>query len=379
MKILIPVLEDKLKPIGGPYGYLYNLKTGLEQIGNKSVVFFPTQYGRKEKKHGKLGLLMWKYFKLVQIIVPLSQYNTPLNFADYNILHFHSSLDLYMYRKNLKKYQGLVLLTSHSPKIWHKEFSEQFKIIGCLVEKIVERVDIYAFERCDYLVFPCPEAEEPYFHTWNKYEMYSKSKKYKYLLTGIARCERKYSKQYIREKYNIPQTAKVVCYVGRHNLVKGYDLIKKAFSYGLKEDGVYVLIAGKEEPIKGIENDSQWIECGWTKDPYSIICASDLFILPNRETYFDLVALEVLSLGKRIIMSNTGGNRFFEKYQNSGIVFFESENYIDLYKKIDYTLNENDENDNYELYKSYFTLNVFANNYVKLIQEILEQQCKEDI
>ena len=41
MKILIYMPEDNLKPIGGPSGYLHNLYTGLNEIGDDSVDFLP--------------------------------------------------------------------------------------------------------------------------------------------------------------------------------------------------------------------------------------------------------------------------------------------------------------------------------------------------
>ena len=43
----------------------------------------------------------------------------------------------------------------------------------------------------------------------------------------------------------------------------------------------------------------------WTNDPHSLINASDMFILPNKETYFDLIMLEVLSMGKIVLATNT--------------------------------------------------------------------------
>lgn len=51
-----------------------------------------------------------------------------------------------------------------------------------------------------------------------------------------------------------------------------------------------------------------------------------MFILPNRETYFDLVLLEVMSLGIPVLASYTGGNKYFEKINDSGIYFFKDMN-----------------------------------------------------
>ena len=55
-----------------------------------------------------------------------------------------------------------------------------------------------------------------------------------------------------------------------------------------KNNKTKFLIAWKEYPIKWLNND-RWIEIWWTDKPYEIIKASDIFILPNKETYFDLI------------------------------------------------------------------------------------------
>jgi hypothetical protein len=42
-------------------------------------------------------------------------------------------------------------------------------------------------------------------------------------------------------------------------------LLKLEKNYYMKTITYYFLIAGKEEPLKGIKND-RWIEVGWTND-----------------------------------------------------------------------------------------------------------------
>ena len=59
---------------------------------------------------------------------------------------------------------------------------------------------------------------------------------------------------------------------------------------------IYFIIAGKESKEISPLKDSHWIEVGWTEEGKKIIKNSQLYILPNRETYFDLVFLEALSL-----------------------------------------------------------------------------------
>jgi len=182
--------------------------------------------------------------------------------------------------------------------------------------------------------------------------------------------EHNLSREQIREKYNIPNDAFVVSYVGRHNHVKGYDLLQKAAEeVWRKEPNVYFLIAGKEFPIRGLR-DKKWIEVGWTNIPGNIVNASDVFVLPNRRTFFDLILLEVMSIGKPIIASFTGGNKFVSR-QTNGIITFEKENIADLVKKIlDLSLLSRDELErlgleNKILYNNYYTPEKFALRYRK--------------
>ena len=67
--------------------------------------------------------------------------------------------------------------------------------------------------------------------------------------------------------------------------------------------------------------DERWIEVGWTDEPHSLTNASDCLVVPNRQTYFDLVILEGLSLGIPIVTSMTGGNKYFKKEKCGGVFY----------------------------------------------------------
>ena len=59
-----------------------------------------------------------------------------------------------------------------------------------------------------------------------------------------------------------------------------------------------------------------------------LVSSSDIFILPNKETYFDLVTLEVMREGTSYSYVQTGGNKFFERYgEEYGIFLY---NYGDI-------------------------------------------------
>ena len=277
----------------------------------------------------------------------------------------------------MESYNGAVLLTSHSPCALHKEFiarldpqdAERYK--GRLLQ--LERMDEFAFNRADYIFFPCEEAEEPYFHTWSNYKSVRNKTKLRYISTGILECVAKTPGLEVRERLGIPQEAFVLCYVGRHNEIKGYDRLVAQIPEILDKYGAWMLVAGKQGPLFPPRHD-RWIEVGWTDDPHSLMAASDLFILPNHETFFDLVMLEVLSLGIPILASRTGGNRFFEKFGSRGISLFEDERGLARAIAEFASMGDDDRvnasQDNIRLFKSEFTCSKFAARYCNLIDEI---------
>lgn len=329
MKALIHFPIDRVAPTGGPAGYLYNLRQGLEEIGVGGIDFLPAA-GAQMEKNALLRKVTPDRVKDLRrarnfMALPTKSLPAPVGYSAYDAIHFHSTEDLYVRRGALESYRGKVLLTSHSPLVYHKE------LIGRLnprdakrhSEKLanLEVIDHYAFERADIVVFPCPEAEEPYFNTWGAYPEVRDEAKLRYLPTGIRGCAAKASRGEVRARYGIPGDAFLMCYVGRHNSVKGYDALIEATLPMLDDPNVWMLVAGKQGPLFAPEH-SRWVEAGWTDDPHSLIAAADVFVLPNKETYFDLVLLEVLSLGTPLVATRTGGNRYFDGL-SEGIVLCE--------------------------------------------------------
>ncbi len=397
MKVLIwnEVIKERS---GGPPSYLYNLKKSVElnQLQNNIYFFYDilkndSLYDLTQDKNSSLiGFLkkniskrLLGNLKISKYIKWLEDYKNQKQLVDFNqfdLIHFHSTFDLYRNLFFLKNYKGKVLLSSHSPKIYFKEIIEDFfKMNVADVWKKnyskLEKIEEEAFLRADYIIYPCKEAMEPYYNTWNKFEEIISNKKLKYFLTATTKSKVLDSKEKVFEKFNIPQDAFVIVYAGRHNEVKGYDVLKKFGELVFQNNNlsnVYFLILGKEEPLKGLQH-KRWIEVGWTNDPHSIINASDVFILPNRETYFDLILLEVLSLGKIMILSNTGGNRHFKEYKNSGLLFYDENSpenlcncFLELYHKDSQTIKDM-QLKNLEIFDEHFGIDNFATKYYELI------------
>lgn len=385
-KLLIYYPEDQLQPKGGPAGYLYNLRNGLEQIkqeGNFNIeISFYNNLPRSIEDNIELRKRIPKRILEFRRALNDAQFlkkRFPIDESmfDYDMIHFHSAEKMYLCRDFLNQYKGKVILTSHCPCGIYKERIDKlnpfdYKLMKKQIDKL-EELDCYAFQRADYIIFPCKDAEEPYYNTWPRYVSIRKEEKCRYMPTGIIGCHPEISRKDYRKKYNIPDDAFVIAYVGRHNEIKGYSDLKKIGEEILKEPNTYFLIGGKEEPIQGLDHD-RWIEVGWTTDPYSLIQAADIFILPNRETYFDLVLLEVLSLGVPVVLTDTGGNKYFKKYKKEGLKYFNSIREgvasVQTFKNMTAQHREEVGKDLSDLCSTEFSVHEFTKRYIEIIKEI---------
>ncbi|MFK7000982.1 glycosyltransferase family 4 protein [Flavobacterium oreochromis] len=399
--ILIWNTYELLARQGGPSTYLYNLQESLNK--HDSQIHFLNDYifhsqDEMVKKPKKKHFLKMFFYKIInkekrrrikqlnkEIVLHLSDkkliINKDLDLNQFDIIHFHTTFDLFNYKNYLKNFKGKIILTSHSPKLPHQELVEdilkvEYPYLKNKFLNTLQVIDEYAFKKADYIIFPCNEAMEPYYQNWDKFKEIIKNKDVRYFLTATKKATQKLSREAICEKYAIPLNSFIITFSGRHNKVKGYDLLKEFGNEILsKYENVYFVITGKEEPITGL-NHPRWIEVGWTDDPHSIIAASDLYILPNRNTYFDLVLLEVISLNIPIILSYTGGNKFFKKFEttNPCFNFFEMDknsitNMEEVFSKLYLNQIKNKIN-NDDLFDTYFQLDNFGPNYIKLIEDI---------
>lgn len=393
--VLIYYRKENLAPTGGPRGYLYNLYQGLQKAQNEEVTisFLPGNTSKSiannktaKNKYNKLPLSIkniyriygrYNEYRAFKAGIPTIQLE---EIKKYDAIHFHDVFAVYKNRKVLEQYKGKVILTTHCPKPPQLEKIEDMYsdferfLYGRKHLAFYENCVKYAFKRADYIMFPCKEAEEPYFNNWDYYhtihELYDE--KFIYMPTGLQDCfpKVKTEREKIREKYNIPNDAFVVSFVGRHNAVKGYDVLRE-IGQSVNNNKVYFLIAGEESPLQR-PNVANWREVGWTNDPYSIIKASDLFVLPNKETYFDLVLLEVLSLGTAVLASRTGGNKYFNTLESGIHLYNSKEEAVDFIEKscsCPDKINQMGDS-NRRLFEAQFTDVKFAENYMEILQNL---------
>lgn len=387
-KLLVYMQVDRLAFKGGPFAVGYCYYHEMLRRGENRLDFLPlSKASKKEAKvtYKKNGLLhnilhnirLFLYFTM-KYFKAKPKHNL---FEGYDIIHFHSTQELFLERNNLKDFKGKVILQSHSPMPLGEELYDlieyRYKRFIPFFKKRLENMDEFAFLRADIIVFPCEDAEEPYLNRWPKYANIKLVKKnaYRYVLTGIPYVAPKRTKDEVFYELNLSDDTFLLSYAGRHNEAKGYDILKevasKMFSFN---DKVAFVVAGKEHPMTRLCHN-RWLELGWTDDAKSYISASDVYLLPNRETYFDLVMIEVLSLGKIIVASRTGGNKYFEKNRCPGVFLYDT---IDECVEILHRLSEmtaiertNIGQQNYEFYLAHLTVEKMYDSYLNMINSII--------
>ena len=402
MKVLIWDYRIPLINCGGPSGYLSQIKNAIKGTEYENTIYFVSDILKKNndnifKKNSRKNLSSLGFLKYLRstlslyksVSCPIKEEVITFNINEFTHIHFHSTSDLYLARNILGNYRGTILLTSHSPepsadeKIKRAYGSKSSSIFIQYMRNFLLKIDLYAFRKADYLMFPVSQATEPY-------EVDSLCKNILELRADNIVCcptcinDFIFDKDYIaqfRTKYGIPKDAFIVCYMGRHNEIKGYDILKDIAQKVLESNSnVYFVIAGNSGEIAPLQN-KRWIEIGWTDKGNEIIAASDLFILPNRQTYFDLIALEVLRAGTPILMSFTGGNKYFyEKFPDSQCFqFFNISSTLEAVNSIEQLSKDTEKlisikNEARYVWLNNFTMKNYLESYLIMLKKTLQPQ-----
>lgn len=402
LKILIWDLSYTLKNSGGPAGYLYNIKEYLNdhQFENceiyflKDVLGIPNIDNSMNANHKGLINRIYKldvfslvgYYRSLRCLRGWNKKTSKeiirnINLNDYDVIHFHHSGDLYRASQLLMNYEGKIFLTSHSPQPQSYEDSEYIVYKHSIIRKIIRRIllqkELEAWSMATYLMFPVEEALEPYF-VENKIKVFKESNPQKFIYCESAILDKPISKPISKKELGVDDNKILVCYVGRHNVIKGYDQLKLFAKRILNNDDRFeFVIAGNEEPLKRLDNRN-WKELGWIKYGSNVISAADFFILPNKETYFDLVTLEVMREGTPILMANTGGNKYFNKYGSEyGFFLYQYGNLEDEEEKFYMIVDELKKGILLEkskkirmLFESQFTIASYLKRYVEVVASV---------
>lgn len=393
MKVLIWD-EFKMSNIGGPMGYCYNIHEYLKENPTEQITFLsdllPSENDKEVNTNTqvkKKGLLYDFVFTCVTFLfchyrIGGKKIPSSIDLNKYDYIHFHLTNNAAKFIRNYKGYKGKVILTSHTPCPRTVEvFANQPKW-----KKIFWNIEIrreaQTYSEVDYIMFPCKDAREPYEKFPVMKQSFDKNDhKFFYNPSAILDLKIDVDKMQKYSELGIPDDAFVITYFGRHISVKGYDILKQIGKALLdKYPKLYFLCAGKGEiaPVK----HPRWIELGFIHNANELMAQSSLYILPNRETYFDLVTLEILRAGIPVILSNTGGNKFFKELpsvETTGMRFFDVTNIDELIQEVEKIIEMKDEDpilykqvkdNNRKLFLKYFAIDKFVNRYINELNEL---------
>ena len=392
-------LSDKINErAGGPSGYIANLQNGLTLFDDHSAKIavvgdiYQPQESRIKKSLLKL-LTFWVPCKkwrrdlrsrldsvLFEQADKYAQYAKELDKYDFLSITCHTIDDVLFVRKYLNKrnLKAKLILMSHSPQPPSQETYD-----ALLRQKNPDAEAIYrelakkekeAFYSEDIFLFPSKEAMEPYTSSLPYFDDIIKQKVIKFVPTGCKPLHTDCSAEELRKRYQIT-TPYVISYMGRHIPIKGYDLLKNIAKklLSVRQDVTFLIGGRMQSGIPPLKHKN-WVELGFV-NPAEIFCVSDCFILPNRQTYFDLILLEALSMGTVVFASDTGGNKTVYQ-QTKAITLYTDED--DCVNKINRFLNASAEDrqkmkaNAEKAYLENYTPDIFGRNYVELIKEIIK-------
>lgn len=326
---------------GGPTGYLANLKNALDLTNNsfKEKIFFACRgktnisaMSPKIKKFTPLSSQLndlWSVKEIRNSIANPTLLND-LFLSQVKTIHCHTVFDVIkvhnFFLKKPEISKPKIILSAHSPEsIGQEQYDYKVSLgydpsIALKIKKEWQQIEELAFFLSDIWIFPSYEAMEPAREFVPNFQFMEQDKDIRFVKTGVKSISDGEGRKKIRAKYSIPENAKVVGFLGRHNEIKGYDILKGAAGELLKTDSnLYFLLGGSVSEIPPLKNN-RWIECGRV-DPKDFLDALDLFVLPNRKTYYDLIFLEVISRGIPILAANNGGNISLSKDIPSVLTF----------------------------------------------------------
>lgn len=320
------IITPVIKSGGGPPGYVFNLKDGLNLLKNDSELnniyqFIGEEIEGRNKALGEkiirkntsllrrlksaignlLMILGLKYYIIKILKKDIIFNNSKIRKCDIIIFQGFQNLQLIKYAKSIKKY---LIYMPHSPSIMADEYRMISSINGDYSKKIYKnifKVEKKLFEYCDLVVFPSPNSKLEYTKNYGDTLL---MKKIIYIKSGV---KVPLQSLYIRGNYYDKNRPINIYFVGRYVSHKGYDIFCEAaelLSKKFDHLNFYTVGGG---PIKF--SSSVVKDMGWRDDIFKVLENADLVVIPNKIAYYDLLPLECAALGKPLVMTCVGGNK----------------------------------------------------------------------
>lgn len=378
-KIITIFCSYKISIGGGPSGYLYNLRSSFKKVPLDIDFIFPSEIPYS---------IFLRIFRLFASCIPIKhlrhktrKYIEKLHIASCinskpssTFFMCHSCYDLNLVNnlwKNgrIRHNRPRFILMSHSPTLPSTELLEIANYSGKKINfSTLLEEDIKAFSLAEIVVSPSENAMNSY----RKEAPNILHSKFMYYITTGCPALRRHDKIMMRKKFHV-HTNFVICYVGRHWFIKGYDRLKEIAQQilSIRNDVTFLIAGNPNKAIPPLEHPC-WIELGWA-DSSEVFSCSDIFLLPSRESYFDLVIPEALSTGLKCIVSNAGGNIDFHKICSDIDIFSTNSEAIEKINSF-FSLSEIQRSQISEILKiqhnTFFSLDQFAFGYLNFFNSL---------
>ncbi|MEM8524710.1 MAG: glycosyltransferase [Bacteroidota bacterium] len=314
----------------------------MEQPDSPFTVVFNEKIDHRDKQDTNLFVRFERLYlpKFLKAFLHYFYYHLSLKFglnlkrdyfvqlSKYNCIVFHSVKELAQFRrsKHFHSHQQLYTML-HTPVSFSEEHCDvvstqhQTSWFYRFFLKRLSLQEIKQYELADGILVACNAATAAYFQYDQNLRNRFLSLDFYELSSGLKALEMttKYTK--MRENLGLSASDKAVCFVGRYNEHKGLDTYNKIVQQ-ITDNQQYICFfsagSGHLNPTTEIT------DLGFRSDIADVIGAMDLIVNCNRYSYFDLLLLEAMSLGKAILASDRGGNNCIAEH-TKGIQLFSIE------------------------------------------------------
>ncbi len=158
------------------------------------------------------------------------------------------------------------------------------------------------------VLWPCEESQEGYSDWYEQFK--SGAARAIFAETGVIRpTTNGITAEVLRRQWEVSPGQRTVLFIGRPHRHKGFEtFLNFACSLRHEQSSKWVFIHAGQQPSPHYDI-SPIRHIGFQRSQGALYKAADLVMIPNRFSYFDIGALEAISMGARLAISSSGGHK----------------------------------------------------------------------
>lgn len=344
-----------IRPGGGPAGYLFNLRLGLIGHVSRSLIDVVAANESSQRSSWLAGAQVreergWHAFKRRMMRYKARRRLTAWqvasrwrfgrlpqamhdHLASYPAVVFHDPRHAWWYvRQGGGPRTQQVFVMPHSPVdasaeevYWLRaEHGREYDWSG--LRESLRRLELRIYRRAHGIIVPVREAVDAYFEGSSAMRERFLSLTFHDIPSGVQPMIMTTPPAEIRQRLGVTERQVLVGFFGRYDELKGFDRYLEVIrAAAARHPGRFAFISGGAGWLKP-EGLPGYRDLGWlAEDVGDYVNATDVVMAPNQYTLFDLGILEAMSMGKVVLTSATGGNRWLSKITHGVVVASPSE------------------------------------------------------